>query len=964
MNPETQPNPDLPIAGSPASDKLAAGWLAASRVILALAALQSLTAAALLAWPFSVRRGILATPALLVTLAAVWLLVLSWRKPARFETWLARLKASLQGPSVTWRLALVGSGIIFLTSSYLYLAGPEITEPFTRGLLANLSPMLLWISGLALLCSAALLAIAWQTTGRLRFRTNMGWYLLLGGLAVLFSAWAWSVSNAIPYAAQLIGWNETGTPLLELQVAAAWLTGLAVLAMLGWLTRPRTQPVPGGPGSPSGENHALQQPRWPAWLIDLLIASLLWVTAVIAWQSQPLTPNWFVSPKLPPNSEHYPSSDARVYDLVAQGALVGWGFRENSSLSTRRPLQAFMLLAWHMLGGQNYEAVVFYQLMALAGLPVLVFLLGRRLHSRTAGVIAAVMIIFREANAIPMADSITSTNVKLLMADLPAALIIAGFSFLTVAWLQQPGRRILGMAAGAALGLATLIRPESAVLAIAPAILSGWAWIKTTPPGLPIHQRARRWLTQMLLFIVGATLILTPWLIRNWQVGGFLLLDPVYQQQVVALRLFRQPATVEATPTAAAPAEPTTAPAAQPGAKPTPTTAPVAGPTTPEAPAGGGGNKTGATRPNRAAIALANFLHSQIQMLLILPAAWRIPDSLPAFIIQREPERFWQSCCSLTSYIRRLPYWKTWDGRFLHQSLLPLLINSLVLITGIYAAWRSPTRRTPGPEISDARPAPTLDRNHQAAALAPLAISLIYLAAYAAFRTSGGRYIQPVDWIALLYVGIGLAQVSFWGLRLKQEPGLPSPGPVHDPQKPGQRSRLLLFAVTLLVAGILIPVAEFSHPQRYTVQRRHAMISALTSTAQTLPSDGGQLDRQRLKDFLQHGGQALSGRALYPRYYAAGKGEVDNKDNPLGPRGYPRLAVIVAGTRLFDAILPVREKPARLEHGADVLVLHCPSGDVLAIAVYNENGEVERLFWRDPMPAALSCPLPKIEPGQ
>jgi hypothetical protein len=77
-----------------------------------------------------------------------------------------------------------------------------------------------------------------------------------------------------------------------------------------------------------------------------------------------------------------------AYDATAQSALVGEGYRYYGLLYTRRPLLAMYLTLLHLLGGQSYEPVVFLQILVLAWIPVLVYLLTKALHNRASGVIA------------------------------------------------------------------------------------------------------------------------------------------------------------------------------------------------------------------------------------------------------------------------------------------------------------------------------------------------------------------------------------------------------------------------------------------------------------------------------------------------------------------------------------------------------------------------------------------------
>jgi len=63
-------------------------------------------------------------------------------------------------------------------------------------------------------------------------------------------------------------------------------------------------------------------------------------------------------------------------------------------------------------------------------------------------------------------------------------------------------------------------------------------------------------------------------------------------------------------------------------------------------------------------------------------------------------------------------------------------------------------------------------RKYKVAGAVPMMVFLVYNLATAVARTSGGRYIQPVQWIVYLYFGIGLFRSSYGGRRFWAEPAI------------------------------------------------------------------------------------------------------------------------------------------------------------------------------------------------
>ena len=55
---------------------------------------------------------------------------------------------------------------------------------------------------------------------------------------------------------------------------------------------------------------------------------------------------------------------------------------------------------------------------------------------------------------------------------------------------------------------------------------------------------------------------------------------------------------------------------------------------------------------------------------------------------------------------------------------------------------------------------------HRLPGVIPMLAAWAYLGALAVARTSGGRYLLPVDWVVVMYFAIGAAQVVIWAHRL------------------------------------------------------------------------------------------------------------------------------------------------------------------------------------------------------
>ncbi len=304
---------------------------------------------------FSGIRLAIVAGVLLLTAAAAWLFVGSFLFPIHYHQravcwadWLSR--------PVRWGYLTLLSGILLYFSCYLLTLYPDITEPFTRGFMERLIPIIAWLTG-----ACALTLILMIYLGRARGipvpgRIPRSFWLFLAYFCAALLAWFWVSRTVLPIASSRVGWNQLGVPVLEGQLVLAWGVGILALLLVDRL-------------SAAGRSNGR--------LFDLVAVVLLWSCAAVFWQSTPISPNWFVSEKIPPNFAQYPYSDARVYDVAAQSALIGEGFKFFNGIDVRRPLHAAYLTLLHLIAGQEYDRVIFLQVLILSLLPVFVYFNGQ-----------------------------------------------------------------------------------------------------------------------------------------------------------------------------------------------------------------------------------------------------------------------------------------------------------------------------------------------------------------------------------------------------------------------------------------------------------------------------------------------------------------------------------------------------------------------------------------------------------
>lgn len=882
----------------------------------------------------SVDRLILAGISL-AALFFLFLFLLPWSLPNKYTDITKFLAHTLKEPKY-WCSTLILAGIILIGGTYLITQTPTVQEPFSKGILLHLQPIFSWLSALGLLTLIALPTARYGSSIWHNLPKEKLFYFTLLYIILVFAGWGLISGSYIKAESRFTGWNSLGVPILETQILTAWLAIVLILLITAYYHKEHT--------------HNRFANSWNI-KIDVFVFLLLWLFSAFLWIKTPVQPNWFLSKPRSPNHEFYPNSDALSYDITAQNALVGEGYIFLNTPFIRRPMHAFYLTGLHTIAGQDYLDVANLQALILAIFPGLIYIITKLIHNRISGILAGILIMLREANAIALSGSITTANAKLLMVDLPAAVVVAAFTILVIAWLQKPGqKRLFPLLAGGLLGIGILIRAEISVL------LFGVLIFAAIIPH--IRQHFRQWFYGFLLLIFGSMLVVSPWIYRNWSKTGLLFLDsPIHRADLIAQR-FLNTTDLNALLTPTLPVQSTVSTPISGTQEP-----PVIKETSPATPAPENtanvknapsqsdilfliiaqSAKIISEHPKQVSLSItSHFLNSQMQMLLIPPTLFRGFTSVVELAGHRSFSRFYSACCAGNTYIKQLPYWWKWDGHFQVHQIILLVFNSLILSFGILAAWRK----------------------KQLTGLIPLAFAFIYTAFNALLRNSGGRYILPVDWASVVYYSIGVTHLTENAIscyikgtsHTENHSGSSSATKQYTADKSKQLGFGLGLTVLFLIIGLAVPLTEKNIPVKYPDEKKQQMLNTFMQS-DILP----EKQRSELKKFANGSGTLLVGRALYPRYFGANKGE-PSTNNPFGPKQFSRLVFHLAGPKTTPVILPIEKAPKYIPNSSDVLVFGCKNGAPLAVVVFSPQTEVKAIIYQEPLPAEINCPLPSPEP--
>jgi len=262
----------------------------------------------------------------------------------------------------------------------------------------------------------------------------------------------------------------------------------------------------------------------------------------------------------------------------------------------------------------------------------------------------------------------------------------------------------------------------------------------------------------------------------------------------------------------------------------------------------------------------------------------------------------------LERYVRSLPYWwiGEWDGHIAPRSYLPLLGSILLIVIGCAQ----------------------IDKRKTWLAVLLGGLVITHSTLYAAIGQSGGRFIVIINWISMVFYGIGLAwlltqiidyigagEVGNWWVEENQ----PTSGEekfFNDPIP-----QFVGIALLLLVVGLAHPLSVELLPERYTEQ---GLSERLSQAGLSDLADNG-IENQVI----------VYGKALYPRYFVAGERMLDNRRGTVPDFSIERTEFYIVGSENVWAALPGDQGKEYLPHGSDVIVI-----GTWAPQIENEEGKI------------------------
>ncbi len=822
---------------------------------------------------YSAQRLILVLGNFLIALFFLFLALYTWKKTQEIE----KIKARLSQHKIPFLLlfALNIAGAFFVIFAFLV---PDYRLASYAGYFERLLPTIIWF---ALIYLQTILFVITPRIKQFSFSDNEG-IQNLRPLAIIFSLflliWAFITFSKFGITPDDRFWNEAGVPLLNGQIFTATL----IIILFFYFSLRRTTRVK--LHSTLAFFHKYQ---------DLFIFLSLWLITALLWINEPLPRNFFAPGPYPPNSELSPYADPAAFDIGGQFSLIGQGLFNGAFYN--RPLLSAFLAFLHLAVGQNYLSVVALQTAVFASLVPILYLIGKELHSRIAGIFVAILVIFKTLNTIASSTWILSVHSKYMLTEFATAITLALFTLWFIRWQKNGGdNKSPLILAGGALGLGIMLRTN--ILFFFPLAIF-FFFLKEKLDWKKLIQAT-------FVFFLAFFVTISPWMWRSQKVADKPLFFLDIITEVIRTRYSLDVDELPASRVNLGVSAINQHPVRRESSTLTP-------------------------RPRKETFTSpllfipSHFFHNIVTSIYILPTSLEFHD--------------------LKHTINDIfPYWGKVDTQINLSAKILLLWNLLLLALGLTTAWRK----------------------WHVASLIPLLVFLTYHLSNAFARTSGGRYLVPVDWVILLYYALGIVEIIIFmatalGVDIKN---IARKIPVEKSIFSYKKGVLFILPFFLFVSSITI-LDQVPSP-RYA-KSASAQIQQEILEGKYLDESG--ISTEEFSKFLEDpNARVLVGRSLYPRFYGIGSGEHSKGKDAFEYKDFPRLTFTMIGQfGQTGAILPLAETPIYFPNGVDIILVGCqhptagylfPYVDAYMVVLLDDTQEI--IYKREPE-STLQCPLPE-----
>ena len=692
----------------------------------------------------------------------------------------------------------------------------------------------------------------------------------------------WGISPIVRF------WEKTGVPILSEQSYIAWVTGILLVLFLPSILS-HTEKLP----------QLIKKYRWAIFIG-------IWIISAILWIREPIQFNHFNPGPYPPNQQHYPNSDAQYYDLSAQRALLG-----QDQYSIDKPLYSALLLAYHLLAGQDFNLMIQIQTALFAIFPALLFLLGTRLHHPYSGLLAALLANFRVINAIAAQMWIWKTSSpKLMMTEFPTAILLLLLTLTLIGWFSSKRNRLnYAIASGGILALATLMRHNN------------WAFLPMIIifSLIALWNHKKIWVKTVLAFILFIFVSSAPMLVYNKIHTGqsFTFLSALYGS-IINERIdpISQTGTVDNQEASSQESNQENENGETNNTQSTPYTINLDSDFDPGRifKIGGTNSQPGSAVGKTDFIFInpvldsmtRHFFHNLVSTGLSLPVSPSF-DSLSYFLKESSFMQLWDI---------------EWDGKLPIISWVMLVLNLCLVVIALAFSWQK----------------------WRWVGLTPFAIMMTYYAGNAVATTSGGRYLIPVDWAFYFYYGMGIILVLMF-VADKIFTNNSSTVPEYNISEISSEQTTFQLKTGLPIAALFFAIVFLAALGLNGFQQKYPDYTT-AEILQNLVLDQPNVDQSAMQLYVkavQNGElMAIHGSLLYPQYLDYQQDEDYEVDTQNWENDYPSLifTVLSNGRDFISGRLRMDSAPQVLPDGAEAIVFTCPDHDAYALLIFDEDQNI------------------------
>ena len=598
---------------------------------------------------------------------------------------------------------------------------------------------------------------------------------------------------------------------------------------------------------------------------DWLIAVGLWLLAFLVWIRIPIQNSYFTGLSGSPNFTIYPISDAFYFDSEALRLFIRGEFTDR----TTHVFYSFMLALLHRFNGPDFLDIINIQIGLLSLIPLLLYKMVSKVHTRFSGVLVALLYILRERNGLLLPGVLSGTVVNQLMTEPFALLGVIAFLYLIILWVQEEDEKTwIPLLAGSIIGVFLLVRAELlAILLSVCAVSLIYLW-----------RNKKKWLRGMIQIWIIVGIVIVPWMSRNYLRNGVFSLDkggfvkkrvgeyfeslkfiaseedldePVVETEIIDPELLAYIPQLKNVPD--------------------------------------------------------HFINSAWQTLLYLPSShqplFTFSSLIPSANKNDEIQGGFFSAEYNERYVRSLPYyWFSWDGKIPPRSYLSMAALLVIVSLGGWSLWEN-----------------------RSSALLVLPSALIsHILVWSLAGYSGGRFLKPSDWVTLVFYGIGLAEVTFFFARrlTASKKGHPFHF-IYRSSENSSGSNQMSKWIVLVASGFFVflglapVISEAIFPDRSIEFSAEELLGRISSLDQ---QDSSSLIKCYQKEIEGSSSSIISGKALYPRYFDREETLEDDRQRSVPDSDRRRLDFYLIGERDIWVSLPLIVSRVPFPHFSDVIV--------------------------------------------